>query len=249
MIRRWLVGGAVLVAGAAALGLNPPALDAVAPNPETQRALAAVAAASSEEGLNGPLIVLKATGGEDFRDLVPQLLYFSMRATDVRDGMAAAVVVDRLGITPQQQLRAAAPYLNTRDAALQRELRNLFGSIDGASASRAADFTPFAPLLRERVDDPPVVLIAYMMDTAPDQALAMLAATYIRDPDARRAVLSGPRTAADLEHLAEHDAWWVRLYVAERVAQDPRLQTPALMQRLRDDSHPSVRAAASRPVS
>ena len=238
-----------VVATAAGLGLGPPALDTIAPNPETQRAIARVASATTAEELNGPLIVLKATGGDEFRDLVPQLLYFSMHATDVRDGMAAAVVVDRLGISPQQQLRAVAPYLNTRDAALQRELRTLFGSLDGASASHAADFAPFAPILRERSDDPPVALIAYMMETAPDQALAVLVAAYIADPDARRAVLAGPRSSAGLEHLAQHDTWWVRLYVAERLKHDPALQTPAVMQQLRDDPHPSVRAAASRPVT
>jgi hypothetical protein len=245
-MRRWFVGSAALVATVAGLGLSAPAPDTIVPNPEIQRAIARVASATTEEELTGPLILLKAMGGEDFRDLVPQLLYFSMHAADVREGMAAAVIIDRLRITKEQQLRAVAPYLNTRDLALQRELRNLFSNIDGASASQPPDFTLFAPLLRQRADDPPVALIAYMMETAPDRALAALADAYITDPGARRALLAGPRSSADLERLAQHHAWWVRLYVAERVAQDPTLQTPALMQRLRDDPHPSVRAAVSR---
>ena len=246
--RRWLLGSAALVAAVAVLERRAPALDSIAPNPAMQQAIGRAASATTEEGLSGPLILLKATGGADFRDLVPQLLYFSMRATDVREGMAAAVIVDRLRITKEQRLRAVVPYLATRDAALQRELRNLFGDIDGGSASQAPDFTPFAPLLRG-AGDPPVALITYMMETAPDQALAALADAYLADPDARRALLAGPRASADLERLAHHDAWWVRLYVAERVRQDPNLQTPPLMQRLREDPHPAVRAAAIRPAA
>lgn len=245
MIRRWLVGTAALVTAIAVLECRAPALDTIAPNPAMQQAIARAASATTEEGLAGPLILLKAMGGEDFRDLVPQLLYFSMRATDVREGMAAAVIADRLHITKEQQLQAVVPYLNTSDAALQRELRNIFGDIDGASASQPPDFTPFTSLLRN-AGNPPVVLVAYMMETAPDRALAALANAYIADPDARRALLTGPRASADLERLAQHDAWWVRLYVAERIAQDPKLRTPALMQRLRDDPHPLVRAVATR---
>jgi hypothetical protein len=77
----------------------------------------------------------------------------------------------------------------------------------------------------------------------------VLADVYVADPDARRTLLADARTNAALERLAQHDAWWVRLYVAERVKQDPRLQTPALMQRLRDDRNPAVRAAATRPIT
>ncbi len=244
MLRRF-VGGSTVVVGAVVFGLSAVALDTIAPNPEMQRTIARVAAATSEDDLTGPLNALRATGGADFRDLVPQLIYFSMHATGERDGMAAAVIIDRLHVTKEQQLRAVVPYLNTKDAALQRELRNLFGNVDGGSASQAPDFTGFAPLLRG--GDPPVVLIAYMMETAPDLALAAVADAYVADAGARRALLAGPRTGADLERLAQSDTWWVRLYVVERTAQDPKLRTPVI-QRLRDDPDPYVRAATRRRV-
>lgn len=246
---RALAGWAALLTAVVAQGrvAAAPALDAVAPNPDIQRAIARVASATNEQELMGPLIVLKAMGGEDFVELVPQLLYFSMRGTDVREGMAAAVIIDRLQVSKDQQLGAIAPYLDTSDARLQRELRNLLSNLDGASASQPPDFTAFAPLLREHANGPPLVLATHMLETAPDRALAMLAEVYIADPTARHALLAedGARSSAALERLAEHDAWWVRLYVAERVKQDPTLQTPALIQRLRDDPHPAVRAASA----
>ncbi|MDX2171117.1 MAG: hypothetical protein SF182_28875 [Deltaproteobacteria bacterium] len=222
------------------------ALDTVTPDAAMQQAIARVATATSEAALNGPLILLKAKGGDDFSLLVPQLLYFSMRATDVRAGMAPAVIVDRLHITPQQQLRAVVPYLATPDAALQRELRNLFDQLDGGSAAEPPDFTAFAAVLRGGGAEP-TVLIAYMLDTAPELGLALLADTYVTDAEARRALLTGTRSSADLERLARHETWWVRLYVVERMQQDPSLRNPAVLQRLRDDPHPTVRAAAGAP--
>jgi hypothetical protein len=221
------------------------ALDAVTPDAGLQQAIGRIATARSEEELNGPLILLKAKGGDDFSVLVPQLLYFSMRATDVRAGMAAAVVVERLHITPAQQLQAVVPYLSTPDPALQRELRNLFDQIDGGSAAEPPNISAFAPLLRGGTE--PLVLIAYLLETAPDQALPLLADAYVADAEARRQLLADARDDAALTRLARDKAWWVRLYVVERVRQTPRLQTPALMQTLRDDPHPAVRAAANRP--
>jgi hypothetical protein len=241
--RRLLVGAALLTA--VALGGGVEGLDTIAPDPAMQQAIGRIAAATSEEELGGPLVLLKAKGGEDFALLVPQLLLFSMRATDVRGGMTAGVIVDRLHISSAQQLRAAAPYLATNDAALQRELRNLFDHADGGSAAEAPDFAPFAPLLRGAAD-PPALLVTYMLDSAPDQALPLLAEAYIADASARRALLADAQSA-DLARLAQHDRWWVRLYVAERMKQDPRLRTDALQQKLREDPEPAVRAAA-RPL-
>jgi hypothetical protein len=242
---RFLVAAAA-IAALVAIERRAAALDAVTPDAAMQQAIGRVATASSEEELSGPLILLKARGGDDFSALVPQLLYFSMRATDVRAGMAAAVVVERLRITPAQQLQAVVPYLSTPDPALQRELRNLFDQIDGGSAAEPPNFSAFAPLLRGGAE--PVVLITYLLETAPDQALPLLADAYVADAETRRQLLADARDDAALIRRARDKAWWVRLYVVARVRQTPRLQTPALMQTLRDDPHPAVRAAANRPA-
>lgn len=235
-----------VVAAAAALVVveRAAALDSVAPDAAMQQALARIATAQSNDELAAPLAVLEARGGDDFSALVPQLLYFSMRATDVRAGMTAAVVVDRLHITPAQQLRAVVPYLATPDPALQRELRNLFDQIDGGSAAEPPDFAPFAALLRDGAA--PALLIAYMLETAPDQALPRLADAYVADAAARATLLAKARSDAEFTRLAQDKTWWVRLYVVERMRQAPRLENAALLQQLRDDPHPAVRAAAAR---
>jgi hypothetical protein len=237
---RLLVACTGLLAAAAAA--TP---DSITPDPEIQRQVARVATVPDEQALAPILAKLKELGGTDYSQLVPQLLYYSMRATDVREGMAAAVIVDRLRISKEQQLRAVTPYLSTGDPQLQRELRNMLSGIDGGSATQAPDFGRYTELLRERKDDPPPVLVAHMIETAPDQALAVLAELYVADYQARRSLLANAasRSNGALERLAEHDAWWVRLYVAERLKEDPSLQTPALKKRLQNDPHPAVRAA------
>ncbi|MBW3542245.1 MAG: hypothetical protein KY476_18415 [Planctomycetes bacterium] len=56
-----------------------------------------------------------------------------------------------------------------------------------------------------------------------------------------------PGVAAELEALSKHEQWWARLYVAEILVQHPEFQTPALVERLKDDPHELVRLAITRP--
>jgi len=46
---------------------------------------------------------------------------------------------------------------------------------------------------------------------------------------------------AELEKLSKHDAWWVRLYVAEIVKQHPELGAEGVVERLRQDKYELVR--------
>lgn len=127
----------------------------------------------------------------------------------------------------------------------------MLGAVDETPNDQPPDFTRYAALLRARAKDPPTVLVAYMIDSAPDLALQTLADTLITDAATRRALLDAAKSehGAGLERLAQDNArwarlaWWVRLYVANRLQREPTLRTPALVQRLRDDPNPAVRAA------
>lgn len=232
-----VLAGALLAAGAAAA-------PAIVPDAEMQRQIARVAAAENADDLRPPLERLRALGGAQFAALVPQLVYFSMQARDVRQGMAAAVVVRDLGITSAQLLAGITPYLDTDDAALGRELRTFLAAIDGEVDGRP-DFAVYEPLLRARCPDPPVILVRHLLEAAPDRGLAVLAETCAPSAAVRSTLLAarGARSPEALGSLADSDLWWARLYVAERLRQDPSLRTPALLYRLQADRHPAVRGA------
>jgi hypothetical protein len=223
------------------------ALDAITPDATLQSAIAKVPAARDAAEMEAALDDVKAASAGEPDRLVPQLIYFSMRATDVRAGMTAGVVIDRLQIPRDALLHAIVPYLDSSETELQRQLANLLSAVDETAAG-PPDFSCYRPLLRERSPNPPPVLVVHMLDTDPELALSTLADVLIADPAARASTLAEARSAkgSDLEKVAEHDAWWVRLYVIHRAQRDPSLRTPALMQRLRADPHPAVRAAVKR---
>jgi hypothetical protein len=50
-----------------------------------------------------------------------------------------------------------------------------------------------------------------------------------------------PDAVEQLDQLARSDHWWVRLYVAEILRGQPEFRTGAMVARLAQDVHPSVR--------
>lgn len=218
-------------------------LDAIEPNAAVQRELAAVAAATNQAELDRAIGQLRQAIGSDTSAVMPQLVYFSMRAGDVREGMTPAVVVRELHITPEQQLAGLTPYLAASDERLAHELRQYLGNIDGSSATQPPDLRHYLPLLRAKPDASPTVLIQYLLESQPDQGLVVLVDAYVAEPARRESLLAACRDPAGLSTLAADPTWWVRLYVAERLRQDPSVRTPDLLQRLRADPHPLVRQA------
>jgi len=50
-----------------------------------------------------------------------------------------------------------------------------------------------------------------------------------------------PKAIARLTKLAEHRTWWVRLYVAQILREEPDFRTAAAIAQLEKDPHPIVR--------
>ncbi|MFN8643038.1 MAG: hypothetical protein U0802_15805 [Candidatus Binatia bacterium] len=223
------------------------ALDGITPDPVVQSAIAAVPAAKSAAEMDAALAALRTSVRGDADRLVPQLLYFSMRATDVRAAMSAGVVIDRLQISTDALLHAIAPYLDTNDPPLQRQLSGLLDAIDEAPEGAARDFSRYAVLLRAHASNPPVALVIHMVHADPDLALATLAETSISDGAARAALLRAAKGSDDaaVDSLVGDPAWWVRLFVVARLQREPHLRSAGRVQRLRADAHPAVRAAAN----
>ena len=115
----------------------PTASDSITPDPAIQRQLARAAAASNEAELQVALARLRVIGGNDFRELIPQLVVFLMNATDVRQSMTPGIIIDRLAISPAQLQQALAPYAATHDVRLRQQIGNLLHApIESGSGPR-----------------------------------------------------------------------------------------------------------------
>lgn len=134
--------GAILALSAAALLAEPGSLawrpdaavaaaaEALAPRAEVQDAIGRVARADDPADLERALDDLRRLTAPDHSDLVPQLAIFLLTAQGEREGMAPAVVVDRLDISRDEIVRAVTPHLDTSDPALRAQLENLLGHDD-----------------------------------------------------------------------------------------------------------------------
>ena len=253
-----LVLGALGCTQHAVAGAATPAAS-ITSDPRMQAAIERAAGAHSEDELNTEMRALAALAGPNFRDLVPQLVVFTLRQQDTRAAMTPAVIRARLGITDAQLVEALLPYLETPDAQQRAQLRNWLGAVDAAHGE-PRDFGVYRTIVAGHRDDPPLGLVRYMYETDADGAVTSLAEIYA-EPARRGELLAARRPIADyragqrgaagvaaaqaaLRTLSSDPAWWLRLYAAATFAQLPELRTPELVEPLRRDAHPLVREMA-----
>jgi hypothetical protein len=233
---------------------------------ELQAGIARVARAEGAEDVAAALDALRRLSAPDFSDLVPQLAIFLLGADGEREGMAPAVVVDRLGISRAQILRAVEPHLGISDGALRAQLENLLGAVDGGPAG-SVDFGEYRALIAERRASPPAALVAYMFERSPADAATTLGEVYASGAarsaaSAQVSLVEGARgalartgslpvatraqVASTLEALARHPDWWVRCYAAAVLRENARLADlggAAVRERLANDPDERVRNA------
>jgi hypothetical protein len=260
-----LVGIALLL-GCRAYAVEATPAAAIAPDPRIQAAISRVAGAKSEEALAEQMRALVALSGPNYRDLIPQLVVFSMQQHDARDALVPGVLRQRLGITDAQLVEALLPYLSTTDAAQRAQLYNWLGAVDGLTGERR-DFRVYAAIISARRSDPPLGLVRYMYESDPSSAATIVAEVYA-EPEQRAAQIEARRPVdevrktrraarqpdaaqtatarAVLKTLAMDPAWWTRLYAAAVMVQVPELRDPELVEHLRKDPHPLVREFAAR---
>jgi hypothetical protein len=115
----WSPGPAVAVAA-----------EELAPRADVQDAIGRVARAADAGELERALADLQRLCTPDHSDLVPQLAIFLLSARGEREGMAPAIIVDRLDISHDEIVRAVTPHLATSNDALRAQLENLLGTDD-----------------------------------------------------------------------------------------------------------------------
>jgi hypothetical protein len=257
----------VLVANSTA-GAAPD--DPFRPTPPVQQQIANVVAAIVRVGEGGDrsalpdqIARLERLAG-DREALLLELAWYLSRASGTEQSMGAALLVDHLNFTDDEKIAAIVAQLGSSDGAWLHALTDLLSTVDRPRGGDP-DFSPYEPLLRQAAG-PPEGLVDYLFGVSRGEALSTLTRVYLRDESRRDAVgttveavervleswQSGvvPTPAAQretierLDLLSRNESWWVRLYVAKTIRREPRLATPELADRLRQDEHPLVQQAA-----
>lgn len=263
---------ALLLAVMAVPGASQEPSSRLEPDATVQAAIAEFMNPANEEAQKAALASLRENGGQQFRELIPQLVYYSWKAESTRDGMALGVIVERLRIREGAMLRAIVPLLETGDVGLRKELAGILVAYEKHSADAPPSFTSYRPFLAEPMvkgEEPPPGLVRHLYET--DAGTAMLLLMRIERPE--RSELRGilwaehevrdtlwkqrfgflwkdrvePEAAEQLDMLSLHPRWWARLYAAQIMRDHAAFREPGAIERLAHDSHPLVKAAA-RPL-
>ena len=250
------------------LATDPAVIEA---DPAAQAAITAFVHAQNEDEREESFQRLEEMAGPSYGKLVRQLVTFSCRADNVRDGMACGVLVRRLGIPDRAVIEAVIPLLQGEDAALAKSSRNILAGFEHRSAGRRPDFSVYREIIadgRRAGQNPPMGLIRYMYQAEPGEAMLTLMRSYqLREPEVIKTIVWAehvvsdvlwkqrngflgqdeiePAAAVELANLSRHPEGWVRLYAAETMRQHWAFRRPQLMVQLSNDDHILVRSAAS----
>ncbi len=192
-------------------------------------------------------------------EVLLQLALYLSKSTGTERSMAGALILQRLEFTPEEKLDVALANLESDDSALHRVLTEMLGTVD-RNQEGVPDFSVYEARLRKDSLSPPPVLIRYIYEASPDAALRSMERVYggaragatlgtlqeiLSRRDASTAWSANELVQARdaLEALGADPAWWRRLYVATLLRRNPELATPALTDRLRNDSSQLVRDA------
>ncbi len=243
----------------------------IAPRPDVQAPITQFADAHNEAERGAALDQLAGLADTDHEMLVRQLVFFSKSASNEKETMASGAVIARLGISDLTIARALVPLLDTTDESLAKSVRNILGGVEGRAAGRRPDFSIYREMIADKLrahGEPPAGLVRYMYESDPGEALlAMMRANQLRKPEEIRPILWAEHVVSDvlwkqrfgflapdavepaaideLSRLSDHQAWWVRLYVAEILRQHPAFRTPQMIARLSGDPDPFVREASA----
>ncbi len=220
----------------------------------------------SENGkkfLESKLAELKKMVSGDYEILIPQLLYYSAHAKDMKHAMAAGFIIEQLGISKRSIALSLIPYLDAKDAVLQKEMYNWLGGVDFDETTKTSNFSLYETIIREKKQAPPRGLIQYMYQRSPKKALQALTNIYTKESQVKESVIKANAIVEEdinkryyghledrykvnveakkaLDDLSKNNQWWVRLYATEIIGREPALRSPEILDRLKKDANPLV---------
>ncbi len=202
---------------------------------------------------------------------IRQLFYYYCRhdGDEERAFFSSFVVPRMLVLRPGKVAEALTPFLGALEKRIRQSaeswLRHL---VEGRRCEicETKEFSPYRGLISR--DNPPEPLVAYLYRRSPSAAVLLMREVFSEESGQWREVLWAEhviRTAAwemqnkfhgksrypemaiqELEKLARHEQWWVRLYAVHLLVRYRWLHSSAAIHRLQDDPHPLVRETLAR---
>ncbi len=207
--------------------------------------------------------------------LVEQLAYFFAHAQTMEESAGVRHILQHMRhlsfYSSRHLIDVIVPHLDETDGRVRDRLFQLL--FMNSAAYSLPIYSEFDSYLRARKAEPPLPLFEIMYQGSPGDALMTMLRVYAEDGQTVRPetvkllkwaehVVSDvlwkqqhgflkpnevePAAVEELEKLSKRPEWWVRLYVAEILSNDPEFQTPQMVKRLQDDNHPLVRKAITR---
>lgn len=202
-------------------------------------------------------------------ELIRQLVIFSVEAENMREGITPVGVVSLLDIEADDLQRALGGYLSTPNPEHRREIEDILRGAE-TEDRQVPSFEGYVRLLRHRRNAGvplPAALIRRMYAVDPQQALFSLMRVDGLEPETRKELTWSDHVVyevvwrrehefdidertlaaakAELERLSQSEEWWVRLYAAVIMRQNPMLRITSVVQRLSDDQHALVKQHAT----
>lgn len=240
----------------------------IEPDSAAQDIIAELVLAESQEEVQEKLSQLKGQC-DGLEQAIQQIIYFQLNTmgkyekkeitgaeleqTGFRAYAAIALLLGldtKPRITPESSvtlINAVLPYLRTSDPNLRERLHEVLEWIDQRKGPWK-DYSGYEPYIRSRKDNPPSALVEYMYQKAPDVALSSLANVYLDADEAKAMVdrVKGEDDAQTLDRLSRRPEWWAQLYVAEKLRKNPKLQSSAVLERIKKSDNPLVRESVGK---
>lgn len=205
--------------------------------------------AGTEEQFRAKLDQLEEMVGRDDQKLVSELLFFSMQAQTMREAMLSGVLIKQLHISKENLARGLLPYLDVKNDAVREKSHNWLGEVESSPSHKGPDFSHYEMIIREKkAADVPCGLIKHMYAKSPDLALSTMANVYLKKNEAKALMEKAGDKDEDkaVDLLSKRSEWWVHLYVAEKMKQNPKLRSPAVLGRLKKSEHALVKEAVQK---
>lgn len=180
--------------------------------------------------------------------LMRQVLYYLRHGANTEDrGYGAMVLFNKLDVDKPARVRAALSYLDAQDTGSRKIATEVLGTVDSPDGE-GVDYSVYRELLCNSVTNPPQVLVRYMYTKSPDAALSSMATVYLDKNEAKTLVdqVKSEDEVQAVDRLSKRPEWWAKLYAAEKIKQNPKLRTPAVIERLKQSEHILVKEAVEK---
>ena len=250
----------------------PEMLQADKPEVKVQKKIAVILAAGDDAKYFREirdLLDLARSLGWDNQRLLSEIIDYAGRV-DSNDELAKLDrMLDVLKLPKTAIVDVAASRLESGEGR-EEAYRGLLKRAAGADARGPVDFSAFHPYLESHKNPPPQALVLWMYQRDPAGALREMMSLYDGgfSADESRAVLIATRVVDQMvwkqrvglsraderdelaveqvEKMAQSNAWWVRLYAAEVMAQYPGLRKAEVVKHLAGDENGMVKKAMER---